>query len=174
MKKIMAYKTIYKPKKLKKYIGNAKNIICRSLWERSFAIWCDKNKEIKRWSVEPFAISYFDVARNKNRKYYPDFYIEFDDGRKFIIEVKPFRQTKEPTNKKSKQYIYEKYTYITNVCKWEQAKKLCKQKGWEFVLFTEKQFDHYGIKILKKPPQNQKKPTKRRKQNYRNNKNYKR
>ena len=39
----MSYKGIYRPSNPKKYKGDSKNIIYRSLWERKFMNYCDLN-----------------------------------------------------------------------------------------------------------------------------------
>lgn len=150
----MAYKNKYKPKNLKKFESTKDYIICRSLWERSFAKWCDKNYTVKRWAFEPFFIPYYDIVRKKERKYYPDFVIELNNGNSYLIEVKPKAQTKEPKKRNTKRYLIEKYTYITNSCKWNAAKKFCDKNNMIFSLFTEDDFSDLGIKIIKKPPGN--------------------
>ena len=40
----MSYKGIYKPSYPKKYKGDQRNIIYRSLWERKFMNYCDLNE----------------------------------------------------------------------------------------------------------------------------------
>ena len=46
-------KSIFKPKKPKKYKGDITNIICRSSWERRFCNWCDINENIIVSSYHP-------------------------------------------------------------------------------------------------------------------------
>jgi len=41
----MSYKGKYYPSYPKKYKGDPTNIIYRSLWERKFMVYCDKNEE---------------------------------------------------------------------------------------------------------------------------------
>ena len=48
----MAYKTKYKPENPLKYLGNPNNIICRSLWERKFCKYLDKNDNIIKWAIK--------------------------------------------------------------------------------------------------------------------------
>jgi hypothetical protein len=58
-----------------------------------------------------------------------------------MVEVKPLRQTKQPKKQKrqTKAYITEVVTYAINQAKWEAAKEYCKDRGWEFMLITEKE-----------------------------------
>ena len=58
-----------------------------------------------------------------------------------MVEVKPLRQTKQPKKQKkqTKAYITEVVTYAINQAKWEAAREYCKDRGWEFMLITEKE-----------------------------------
>ena len=56
----MSYKGIYRPSNPKKYKGDSKNIIYRSLWERKFMNYCDLNENILEWASEEFWIPYLD------------------------------------------------------------------------------------------------------------------
>lgn len=145
----MAYQTKYNPINKTKYIGT-KKIICRSLWERSFAKYCDNNDKIVKWAVEPFSIPYFDAGTKKNRRYFPDFYLEMEDGKKIIVEIKPHTQTKPPTStRRTKRTFLAEQTYMTNQSKWFACDKFCKEKGWEFKVVTEKTLEAMGITIIK-------------------------
>ena len=138
----MAYKTKYNPKNKSKYIGNPTKIICRSLWERRVCKYLDENKNIIRWGSEEIAIPYYSPVDKKVHKYYPDFIVEkkTQSGiETLIIEVKPKKQTVEPERKKKKKstYIKECMTYSVNESKWKAARKVCKEKGWNFIILTE-------------------------------------
>ena len=138
----MAYKTKYNPKNKSKYIGNPTKIICRSLWERRVCKYLDENKNIIRWGSEEIAIPYYSPVDKKIHKYYPDFIVEkkTQSGvETLIIEVKPKKQTMEPERKKKKKstYIKECMTYSVNESKWKAARKVCKEKGWNFIILTE-------------------------------------
>ena len=58
-------KSIFKPTKPKKYKGDARNIICRSSWERRFCNWCDINESILEWGSEEFWIPYLSPIDNR-------------------------------------------------------------------------------------------------------------
>ena len=133
-------KSKYKPKSPTKYAGDSNNIICRSSWERKFCQWCDLNENVLQWGSEEFSIPYISPVDGKKHRYFPDFYVEIA-GKKYIVEVKPFRQTKEPKTQKkvTKTYINEVFTYAINKAKWTAAEKFCKHTGLKFMLITEKE-----------------------------------
>ena len=59
---------------------------------------------------------------------------------KKIIEIKPKKQTvppKKPKKKRSKRFLTESKTYVTNCSKWEAAKKYCQKRKWIFQILTE-------------------------------------
>ena len=139
----MAYKTKYSIQNPSKYIGNPDNIICRSLWERRVCKYMDENKNVIRWGSEELAIPYYSPVDKKNHRYFPDFIAEIKtkDGevKTYVIEVKPKKQTKPPKKpkRKTKSYLHECMTYTVNEAKWKSAKKLCQNKGWDFIILTE-------------------------------------
>lgn len=132
------------------------------MWERSFAKWCDNNFKITKWAIEPFSINYFDVASNKHRRYFPDFFIEYDN-KKIVVEVKPEYQTVKPLKYKTgKVNLIAERTYLTNTSKWESAKSYCEVKGWSFWIVTEKTLEALGINIIQPTKTHKKKYKKRR------------
>ena len=140
----------FTPQNPEKYKGDARNIIYRSSWEVDFMRWCDRNENILEWGSEEFFINYLDPTSNKVRRYYPDFIIKVQESdgsiKKYIIEVKPERQTKPPTqspNKRRKTYITEALTYEKNLAKWKAAKEFCDDRGIIFKIITE---SHLGRK----------------------------
>lgn len=144
----MPYKTKFFPKNVSKYIGNYRNIICRSLWERRFCKYLDENKNVIRWGSEEIVIPYYSPVDKKVHRYYPDFYVEMKDTsgdiKTSLIEIKPKKQTKMPTKgrKKKNTYLRECMVYEVNVAKWKYATKYCEKLGWEFKVLTEKEL--YG------------------------------
>ena len=130
----------YFPRLPSKYKGNPRNIIYRSSWERKFMLWCDNTPSVQEWGSEEIAIPYISPADGKRHRYYPDFYVKVN-GKKYMVEVKPARQTKEPKTQKrhTKRYISEVVTWSINKAKWKAATEFCKDYGWEFMLITEKE-----------------------------------
>jgi hypothetical protein len=141
--------TVYTPINEKKYVDKDL-IICKSSWETSFCKWCDMNDNVIKWSSETLQIPYYDPVKKKMRRYFPDFSLLVKDinnkEHKYIVEVKPYKETIPPTrhgNKKEKTFLYEYFTYQTNIAKWNAAKMFCSKMGAEFKILTEK--DIYKI-----------------------------
>ena len=139
----MSYKGKYQPSYPKKYKGDPTNIIYRSLWERRFMVYCDTNDKILEWSSEETVVRYYDPTSRKIRRYFPDFYIKVQEAngttKKYLIEIKPQRQTVPPTKpqRQTKKYISEVYEYAKNQSKWEAAREWCADRGYEFKVITE-------------------------------------
>ena len=142
----MTYKGRYIPSKPRKYRGDPSNIIYRSLWERKFMVYCDRNDAILEWGSEEIIIPYKSPLDGRIHRYFPDFYVKVkqNDGtiKKMIIEVNPKKQCKPPVGKKkTKYYIKEVQTWGVNKAKWEYALEWCKDRNMEFKILTE---DHLG------------------------------
>jgi hypothetical protein len=108
-----------------KYTGNPKKIVFRSMWERKFMLYCDKTPEVLEWSSEEIVIPYY--FNEKDRNYYPDFYIKFikddDTVEESVIEIKPYYQR----------------TYEQNKAKWRFAEEYCKKHNYTFKILTERE-----------------------------------
>ena len=146
----MAYKGRYNPVNPKKYKGNPQNIIYRSLWERKFMVYCDTNDKVLEWGSEEIIIPYISPWDGKVHRYFPDFYIKVKQSsgnlKKFIIEVKPKSQCKQPIKnpkRRTTKWFNEVKTFAINQAKWKYAKEFCEDKGMEFKIFTE---DHINPK----------------------------
>ena len=144
----MSYKGKYKPSYPKKYRGDPTNVIYRSLWERKFMVYCDKNENILEWSSEEIALPYKSPLDNRIHRYFPDFYIKVKEGnriQKYLVEIKPKRQVSEPKvpKRKTKGYIYEVKEYVKNQAKWKSAQEFCEDRQWKFKIMTE---DDLGIR----------------------------
>ena len=141
----MSYKGRYNPVNPKKYKGNPQNIIYRSLWERKFMVYCDTNDKVLEWGSEEIIIPYISPWDGKKHRYFPDFYIKVKQSsgniKKFIIEVKPKKQTRppKPVERKTKRWIKEVRTFGINEAKWKHASKWCKDNDMEFKILTEEE-----------------------------------
>ena len=141
----MSYKGKYYPSFPRKYKGDPTNIVYRSLWERKFMVYCDKNQNILEWASEEIAIPYRSPIDNRVHRYFPDFYMKVKETngniKNYVIEVKPAKQTKPPKKPKrqTKGYIREAYEYAKNQAKWKMAKEFCADRQWEFKVVTEKE-----------------------------------
>ena len=141
----MSYKGKYYPSYPRKYKGDPTNIIYRSLWERKFMVYCDKNDNILEWASEEIAIPYRSPVDNRVHRYFPDFYMKVKERggkiKRYVIEVKPAKQTKPQVKPKrqTKGYIREAYEYAKNQAKWKMAREFCADRQWEFKVVTEKE-----------------------------------
>ena len=112
-------------------------------------VYCDNQTKILEWGSEEIVLPYRSPIDNKVHRYFPDFYIKVKESngkiKRYIIEIKPKKQTVEPKMKKrkTKGYIYEVYEYARNQAKWKAAEEFCKDRMWEFKVLTE---DELGIK----------------------------
>lgn len=135
----------FHPRNPEKYMGNPNNIVYRSSWELKFMQWCDRNENILNYGSEEFYIPYFNPVKQKVCKYFPDFILKVKEQngeiKKYIVEIKPKKQTSPPKPKSrvTKSYIQEVYTYETNMAKWEAAKEFCKDNMIEFKIITEQE-----------------------------------
>ena len=140
----------FRPQNPQKYIGDPNNIVYRSGWELKFMKWCDRNENILEYGSEEFFIPYFDPTTNRVRRYFPDFIIKVREQsgevKKYVIEIKPKRQTIPPvqtSKKKTRTFINEVKTYTVNEAKWKAAREFCADRMIEFRIITE---DQLGIK----------------------------
>ena len=145
----MAYKGKYKVRAPYKYKGNPTKVVYRSSWELKFMNYCDTNINILEWGSEEMYVWYRSPIDNRPHRYFPDFYIKARESngqiKKYIIEVKPQRQTKPPAKPKrqTRGYLREAYEYAKNQAKWKAANEWCLDRGFEFKVLTEKEL---GIK----------------------------
>jgi hypothetical protein len=108
-------------------------------WELEFYMYCKTNNiQIER------PTEWFEYNWNGTRKYFPDFYIKVKNNlgkmKKYIIEIKPKKQTIKPTNtpkKRTKTWINEVLTYEKNLSKWKSAEEFCRDNLMEFKIITE-------------------------------------
>ena len=112
----MRYQGKYRPSYPRKYKGDPSNIIYRSSWEYKFMKWCDYTTSVQEWGSEEIIIPYISPVDGKRHRYFPDFYVRIQN-RKYLVEVKPFKQTIEPKTQKrnTKRYINEVVTYHVNL-----------------------------------------------------------
>jgi hypothetical protein len=134
----------YRPQNPKKYKGDANNIVYRSSWERTFAKWCDLQESVVSGGSEEKCLWYYDPVSKKKRRYFPDFIIRVRESDGLIvtrmIEIKPHSQVVgPPTNpkRKTKAWLNQVHTYVTNMAKWDAARGVCENRGWQFVIVTE-------------------------------------
>lgn len=139
------YKGKFFPKNPHKYRGDVDNIIWRSTWELRTMKYLDETSSIVEWSSEEIIIPYISPVDGRRHRYFPDFLIKVkqkdDTVKTYLLEVKPYNQTKEPKvqTRKTKKYLTEVMTWGVNSRKWEAAREFCADRDWEFKLITEKE-----------------------------------
>jgi len=88
-------------------------------------VYCDKKENVLKWSSEEIKIPY--MHEEKNRTYYPDFWVDMIDknGNRVekLIEIKPHYQR----------------TMKVNKSKWSAATKYCQDNEMEFLVMTERE-----------------------------------
>lgn len=148
----MAYSGKYQPVNSSKYRGDPTNIVYRSLWERRVMVEFDTNPHVLEWGSEEVIVPYRSPLDGRYHRYFPDFVVKMREKSGVIktkmIEVKPLAQTKAPPphdgkRKPTKKYITEVARYGINSAKWKAAREFCADRGWDFVIITEREL---GIK----------------------------
>ncbi len=141
---------LFRRKNPKKYKGDPGQIVYRSSWEKIFMNYCDLREDIQKWNSEEVVIPYYDPIQKKWRRYFPDFLVQYKNKEGIImteiVEVKPHKEVIGPPvnpTRKTKGWVYEVKTYVTNQSKWKAASEFCENRGWSFRIVTEKEL---GIK----------------------------
>ncbi len=135
------------PRNPQKYRGDVDNIFYRSSWELRVFKRMDTNPNVIEWASEECVIPYKSPVDGKFHRYFPDIWCIMiqNGGRKktYLIEIKPYYQSVEPEIKKriTKKYITEVCTYAVNTAKWKAARLYCIDRGWEFIILTEKELN---------------------------------
>lgn len=133
----------FKPKHPEKYEGDFNNIIYRSGWENKFLIWCDNNPNVLKYSSEEVVVPYISPVDGKTHRYFVDAKITIKDktGKisTYLIEIKPYSQTKPPEikSRKTRSYINAVVTWSINEAKWKAANKYAVKNGYTFKILTE-------------------------------------
>jgi hypothetical protein len=116
----------------------------KSSLELKMIRYLDFNKYVLNWSLEPIGIPYKKPTTGRTHRYYIDFYAEFSNGKKFLIEVKPSNETVKPvkpkTNTMKAMLRYQKaiQTWFINQAKWSAAIDYCTANNFVFKIITEK------------------------------------
>lgn len=146
------YQGVFEPKNPQKYKGRKKpfyrsGLELKLMRRLDMSDWCVEwlSEEPQVKYVNPLTKSAQNPAGNV-WNYHPDFVVVIDNGdgttSTKMIEVKPFKQTKPPKpsgrGRSRKLVEHESRTWVMNQAKWDAAKSYCKQRGWDFVIMTEK------------------------------------
>ncbi|BFM44100.1 TnsA endonuclease N-terminal domain-containing protein [Flavobacterium sp. CFS9] len=83
-------------------IKNNEHIEFESSLERDFIYLLEYNLEVKRYYEQPIKINYLD--KNIEKYYVPDFFVEYWDGTKELVEVKYAQELEEKHNELSTKF----------------------------------------------------------------------
>jgi hypothetical protein len=102
---------------------------------------------VSQWASEEFCIPYRSPVDNRVHRYFPDFWVKKQDGTVVVIEVKPAVQVEPPKqpNRMTRRYVNEVFEYGKNQAKWKAAREYCEDRGWLFMVMTEREL---GIKRI--------------------------
>lgn len=133
---------VFTPKNQSKFLGT--KAIYRSGLELKFMRFCDNNPNVIKWGSENVIVPYISPIDGRVHRYFVDNFVMIKEGsvvKRYLIEIKPYKQTKPPTTKykKREHLIYEASMYSVNQAKWEAASQFAKKKGMEFKILTEKE-----------------------------------
>ena len=98
-----SYKGIYRPQRPKKYIGNPNQVVYRSLLERRFMVYCDTSDSVTKWSSEELSIIYRNPIDKRIHRYFPDFIVQMNTGKKYMIEINHHVKLNHQKHQKRKQ-----------------------------------------------------------------------
>jgi hypothetical protein len=132
---------VFVPKNADKFVGT--KAIYRSGLELKFMRFCDNNPNVIKWGSENVVIPYISPLDGRAHRYFVDNFVIIKEGEKigkYLIEIKPSKQTQPPQTKykKREHLLYEQSMYAVNNAKWIAAREFCKKKGLQFLILTEK------------------------------------
>lgn len=140
---------VYGPINPEKYKGTLP-IVYRSSLEKKVFYLLDTSNKISSWGSETIVVPYISPVDSKVHRYFTDVHFKFTDSNgkmiKYLVEIKPFRQTLKPVKtprKHQKTFLRESYTWAVNQAKWEAADAWAKKNGYIFKIITEKDM-HLG------------------------------
>lgn len=173
LKKGHTYQGYYIVTHKEKYVGDPNLAIFRSAWEFSFSMWADYSPSIRRWTVEPTSIPYYDkiskleeckkLGLNPNnpanwvkKNYNTDFWLEVQKSEdiieKWFVEVKPKHKLRKPKPVPSDALLREQKRfnrlakeYLINESKFEAMNAWAIRNGSKFFIFTEDQLRKFHI-----------------------------
>ena len=133
---------VFIPVNKDKFIGS--KAFYRSGLELKFMRFCDNNSNVVMWGSENVIVPYISPIDGRVHKYFVDNFVAIKEGnsiKKYLVEIKPHKQTSPPTTKykKKEHLLYEQSMFVVNQAKWQAAREFCKKKGLEFLILTEKE-----------------------------------
>ncbi len=124
------------PKNPKKYAGDVSNIFARSKLELIYMAALDTSPIVHRWICEPknFNIRYVNPKDNKVHTYWPDFLIQYVNGKVDLVEIKPLKYSLNEAARTAE----DKLELMINQQKWKAAEAFAKSIRATFRVITEK------------------------------------
>jgi hypothetical protein len=133
---------VWKPINEDKYRGNVDSIVYRSSWERRFFTWADNAVDVVEWNSEEVVVPYISPVDNRPHRYFVDAWMKMANGKIYLVEIKPLKETEPPklpkSGRRTKGYMKSIETYAINQAKWKAAKLYSDKRGWEFTILTER------------------------------------
>ena len=148
------YKGKFIPRNQDKYIGTLP-IIYRSLWELAIMNHFDNSNDVVKWGSESIVVPYLYECDNRVHRYFIDFNYVDRNNRKYLIEVKPKKQTLAPkppkrnSIKSNHKYMIEQMEYQKNCDKWKAAHEFAQKYGMVFKIWTEETLQNLGLMARK-------------------------
>lgn len=142
---------IFRPLNPEKVVGS-KAIRFLSSYELKFMRFADKNPNVVKWGSENIIVPYVSPIDRKVHRYLVDNFILLKTNNglmKYLIEIKPIKQTLPPSTKNRKKkstLIYEQVMYAVNQAKWAAAKAYAEKHGFKFLILSE---EHLNIKTTR-------------------------
>ena len=124
----MSYKGRYTLKHPEKYIGDAKKVVYRWLWERQAFKWCENNPKVKAWNSEEIVVPYKSSVDKKLHRYFVDLLIQMEDKSTYLVEIKPKKETKPPKKPKRKSNAFDQGAATIKVDMRTQPEKATEEK----------------------------------------------
>ncbi len=142
---------------------NTDKIPYLSNWERQVFYKLDINPIITKIAANSMIIPYICATDKREHRYYMDvFYEQVHNDKKeyFMIEVKPDEQLLPPNPPKKqtasaiRSYKYKILQFQKNMSKWISAERLAVNRGWTFIIMTEKFYYAFKNNILQQITKN--------------------
>lgn len=127
-----------------KYEGDPTEVFYRSGWEYKLLRYLDLHPDVISFSSETVIVPYLSPIDGRWHRYFVDAKATFRDKngniKTVLIEVKPYAQTLPPRKNGglTPAYLEAVKTWGVNQAKWAAAEALCRDKGWQFMIMTEK------------------------------------
>ncbi len=118
------------PNNKEKFIGTKATY--RSGLELKFFRFCDNNKNVLKWGSENVIVPYTSPLDGRVHRYYVDNYVVIKEGndiKKYLVEIKPSKQTKPPQTKyrKKQHLLYEQKIMLLIKPSGKQLKSMVKR-----------------------------------------------